>query len=289
MNDYPIHPTIFRNIKMMKRSINMCSLPSFTALSVVTLTLLVWIASVKGSDARFHSRMDGSKKPQEDIVVTKIEPEDDEHARRLAACADYQYKVEILGDTMFMYYVANVNTRIIDIKFEFFGEAWISLGTNRWGKGDMIGSEAWLALPNSPVSPRNPGTYPMTTETVAGVLPSSNEMLRDGTLEQSDGVTTTTFSRPYKDFFKINQPINVTDGPNEFIWAHGFSNVYDAEIHEKAGHFTLQVEECDAAVITEPIEIDKVKRRCGAFGNSIFCPFTFCGFFGRLVNLCGIL
>ena len=288
------HHVMYHNIKikMMKRSNCRCSLSTSTIVSVISLlTLLVCIASVKGSNnaAGFHSRLDRSKKPQEDIVVTKIEPEDDEHARRLAACADYQYKVQILDDLMYMYYVANVNTRIIDIKFEFFGEAWISLGTNRWGKGDMIGSEAWMALPNFPVSLRNPGTYVMTTETVAGVTLSSYQMLSDGTMEQSDGVTTTTFSRPYKDFFLINQPVNVTDGPNEFVWAHGFSNVYDAEIHERAGHFTLQVEECDEAVITEPIEVDKVKRRCGLLGDNIFCPFTLCGFFGRLFDFCGIL
>lgn len=31
----------------------------------------------------------------------------------------------------------------------------------------------------------------------------------------------------------------------------------------------------------------KVIQTCGLFGLSIICPFTFCGFFGRLLGLCG--
>jgi hypothetical protein len=26
-----------------------------------------------------------------------------------------------------------------------------------------------------------------------------------------------------------------------------------------------------------------IKKECGLFGEGIFCPFTFCGFFGRLL------
>lgn len=261
---------------------------SFIMISAAVLSFLLLITNVKVSDAHFHSIGAGSAKGHEDIVVTKIEPVDDEHARRLLTCEDYQYKIQILEDSLYMYYVAIADTQTISMKLEYFGTAWISLGTNKMGKGAMIGSEAWMALPEFPISNSNPGVYPMTTETVAGVLLSPHQMLKDGTIEQDDGITTTSFSRKYRDFFLINQRINVTDSPNEFVWAYGFSNAYTAEIHERAGHFTLQVEECTGPFdVVE--EIDKVKGRpnkCGLLKLSIFCPFTLCGFFGRLLRLC---
>jgi hypothetical protein len=264
-------------------------LPNSITVSAVVLFLML-IINTKVSESRFHSigpsTADSSKK-YEEIEITKIEPVDEAHARRLLTCSDYQYKIKILENSLYMYYVANADTRTISMKLEYFGTAWISLGTNKLGKGAMIGSEAWLALPDFPVSSSNPGVYAMTTETVSGVTASRNQMLRDGTIEQSDGVTTTSFSRAYLDFFLVNQPINTTDLPNEFVWAYGFSNSYTAEIHERAGHFTLKVEECTAPFdVVE--EIDKVKRgnKCGLFKQNIFCPFTLCGFFGRLLRLC---
>jgi hypothetical protein len=262
------------------------------AVSIVAVTcLVVLFINIEVSEAHFfHSvfpRSDSSKK-HEPIEITKIEPEDEEHARRLLTCSDYQYKIRILEDVLYMYYVAVAETQTISMKLEYFGTAWVSLGTNKMGRGDMIGSEAWMALPELPVSKSNPGIYEMTTLTVNGVLPTRNQMLRDGTIEQSNGVTTTSFSRKYKDFFLINQPINVTDSPNEFVWAYGFSNAYTAEIHERAGHFTLQVEECTGPFeVVE--EIDKVKRRraCGLLKLSIFCPLTLCGVIGKTLRLCG--
>ena len=265
-------------------------LSTSTMISVVVYILLLFITNAKVSDAHFHSSVQQDSEATnkyEDIVITKIEPVDEEHARRLLTCEDYQYKIQILDDSLYMYYVANADTQSMSMKLEYFGEAWISLGTNKMGKGAMIGSEAWMALPDFPISKSNPGVYPMTTETVAGVTLSRHQMLQEGTFEQSDGITTTSFSRKYKDFFFINQPINVTL-PNEFVWAFGFSNAYTAEIHERAGHFTLQVEECTGPFdVVE--EIDKVKGRtknCGLLKLNIFCPFTLCGFFGRLLRLC---
>jgi hypothetical protein len=262
--------------------------------SIVACTFLVLITNVNVSDARYHDfgpRAAGAggdtSKKYEAIEITKIEPEDEEHARRLLTCSDYQYKIKILEDSLYMYYVANGDTRSMSMKLEYFGEAWISLGTNRIGRGDMIGSEAWMALPEFPVTKSNPGVYEMTTLTVSGVTLTRNQFFKDGTIEQSGGVTTTSFTRPYRDFFLINQPINTTDLPNEFVWAYGFSNAYTAEIHERAGHFTLQVEECTAP-FDAVTEIDKVKgrRKCGLFKLSIFCPFTLCGLLGRLLRLC---
>ena len=257
--------------------------------SVVALTVLVWITNATVSDAHYHGTGSTSSKKQEEIEITKIEPVDEEHARRLLTCSDYQYKIKILEDSLYMYYVAVAETQTISMKLEYFGTAWVSLGTNKIGRGAMIGSEAWMALPDFPVSKSNPGIYAMSTETVAGVIASRNQMLKGGTLEQSDGVTTTSFSRTYRDFFLINQPINTTDLPNEFVWAFGFTNEYNADIHERAGHFTLQVEECTGSFDAVE-EIDKVKRgnfrKCGILKLSIFCPFTLCGYFGRLLGLC---
>jgi hypothetical protein len=144
----------------------------------------------------------------------------------------------------------------------------------------MIGSEAWMAFPGSPVSKNNPGIYAMTTKTAAGVILSPSQMLFGTNITQVDGITTTSFSRKYSDFFLFNQDINPS-GPNEFVWAYGSSNTYT--IHARAGSFRLAVEQCTAPK-TEIEEVDKTK--CGLFQLSIFCPFTFCGIFGRFIGLC---
>ena len=269
-----------------------CLLSTSIVVSVVASTILVFLTNTRVSDAHFHtsgssSTDDTNSKKYEEIEITKIEAVDEEHERRLLTCSDYQYKIKIREDVLYMYYVANADTRTISMKLEYFGTAWLSLGTNKLGKGAMIGSEAWMVLPEFPISKSNPGVYPMTTETVAGVTLSENQMLKDGTMEQSDGVTSTSFSRTYTDFFLINQPINITS-PNEFIWAYGFSNAYTADIHEGAGHFTLQVEECTAPFDAIE-EIDKTKggrRNCGLLKLNIFCPLTQCGIFGRFLRLC---
>jgi hypothetical protein len=247
---------------------------------VVLFTLaFTFLSSTKVLDARLH---DIEEEDRNEIVVSKIEPIDDDHARRLLTCRDYQYRVTI-RDNLYMYYVANADSATMSMKLEYFGLAWISLGINEQLEGAMIGSEAWMAFPDSPVSKSNPGVYAMTTETAAGVILSPSQMLFDATIEQGDGITSTSFTRKYEDFFQINQSINAT-GPNEFVWAYGFSNVYT--IHEGTGHFTLTVEECTIPKDTIQ-DIDKKKRRkCGLFRLSIFCPFTLCGVFGRFIGLC---
>jgi hypothetical protein len=216
-----------------------------------------------------------------DIVVTKIKPEDEDHARRLLSCNDYQYRVRI-RDELYMYYVANPNTKTMKMKLEYFGNAWISLGINEDLVPGMIGSEAWMALTDVPVSFNNPGVYSMAGETAKSVVLSSSQMLFEKNITQANGITTATFSRKYTDFFFRNQRINAT-GPNEFLWAYGASNQYS--IHKRAGHFTMTVDQC----FTPKTEIENIEARpriCGFFSNGIFCPFTFCGLIGRLIGLC---
>jgi hypothetical protein len=260
----------------------------------ILIAILASTSSIHVSDARLHNNnlettiieeRSNSNKKKNEIVVTRIEPIDEEHERRLLTCNDYQYKIRIL-DTLFMYYVANAETKSMSMKLEYLGTAWISLGINKNGKGDMIGSEAWLALPGVRISDSNPGIYPMKSESVSGVILSTVQMLKDGTIEQGNGITSTTFTRKYKDFFLINQPINNT-GSNEFVWAYGFSNAYTSQIHQRAGHFTLAIEEC-VSPKAEIEEIDKRKgrRSCGLLNLSIFCPLTQCGVLGRFIGLC---
>jgi hypothetical protein len=221
---------------------------------------------------------------RDSVAVTMVEPLDDEHERRLLSCDDYQYRVTIRDD-LFMYYVANPTTKSISIKLEYLGEAWISLGTNQDGRGAMIGSEAWMALPDIPVSNSNPGIYSMTSESVEGVRLSTVQMFQNGTISQIDGTTITTFTRKYKDFFLVNQPVLI-EQPNEFVWAVGFSNAYNSRIHQRDGHFSLQIVECT----TSKSEIEGIDlntgNSCGFLRLSIFCPTTLCGFFGRLIGLC---
>jgi hypothetical protein len=231
-------------------------------------------------DSRLHhisKRTSGNS----DVVVTKIEPVDEDHARRLLTCNDYQYRVRI-RDELYMYYVANPTTKTMKMKLEYLGNAWISLGINDNVYTGMAGCEAWIALAGVPVSSNNPGVYAMSGESAASVVLSQSQMLFDKNITQANGVTTATFTRTYTDFFLRNQRINAT-GPNEFVWAYGSSNQYS--IHRRAGHFTMTVDQCFTPK-TQIEEKEARPRKCGLFGNEFFCPLTLCGLIGRLVGLC---
>jgi hypothetical protein len=259
--------------------------------ALLVIAVLV-LTKMHTSDARLHNtpknfdeQLDDkykNRKNKNDIVVTRIEPIDEQHERRLLTCNDYQYKVRIL-DNLFMYYVAHADTQSISIKLEYLGTAWISLGIDKSGRGAMTGSEAWLALPDAAVSGSNPGVYSMKSKSVSGVVLSTRQMLQNGTVEQVDGITSTSFTRTYTDFFLINQPISNTSS-NEFVWAYGTSNAYTSRVHKRAGSFSLQIEEC-LTPNAEIKEINQVKD-CGLFKLNIFCPATQCGIVGRLIGLC---
>jgi hypothetical protein len=71
----------------------------------------------------------GIRRTKSEITVTRIEPVDDEHNRRLLSCNDYQYRIQI-RDNLFMHYVANNASSTMSVKLEYFGTASISLGIN---------------------------------------------------------------------------------------------------------------------------------------------------------------
>jgi hypothetical protein len=272
---------------LLLSSLRCCTAMQLIVVAVILVTTTRTAVSnaklVRSDDS--SSNRDSNNYQSSNIEITKIEPMDDEHERRLLTCNDYQYKVKVL-DTLYMYYVADPNKKSISMKLEYFGTAWLSFGTNKLGKGAMAGTEAWMGLPESPVGYGNPGIYDIQGFTADTIILSEAQILKDGTMEQADGITSISFTRKYTDFLGINQPINVTT-PNEFQWAYGFTNVYDAQIHERAGHFGLQIEEC-VTPLEEIQEIDKRKgrRACGLLKLSIFCPFTQCGIIGRFIGLC---
>jgi DOMON domain len=190
----------------------------------------------------------------------------------------YQFTASIRDDLKMSYVVTNLS---ISIELEYLGEAWIGLGINPSGRGKMVGSEAWIALPL--VTPF-PAIYEMNSKLVSGVKFDKNQTLINGTTTQENGVTTMRFQKRLNDG-PNNVPVN-GNGENVFVWAFGSDNTLGR--HQRRGAFRLRLTPCDSKLSGEPVPVD-ISVECGLFSLSLFCPISFCGLFGRLIGLCNRL
>lgn len=219
----------------------------------------------------------------EDLIPQKIyngaavhDEEGGEHRslQILPSCNNYQYTVEIRDDLRMSYVVTDDR---IKIELEYDGEAWIGLGTNPNRDGRMVGSEAWIALPD--IASR-PSIYNLKSKFVSGVQSAPDQALENGFVSKVPGEKTLMqFDKLLSD--GDNVEIN-GNGNVVFIWAIGRSTSLGR--HVRRGAFRLDLEPCTTpSLTTEEVELDVV---CGFLSLSIFCPLSRCGVFGRLLGLC---
>lgn len=188
----------------------------------------------------------------------------------------YEYTATIRDDLVMSYVVTN---RSFSVELRYTGEAWIGLGISPDGRGKMVGSQAWIALP---AISNLPAIYDLNSKFLSGVVFGKNQTLVNGTATQSGGVTTMRIKKLLNDG-PVNDPVN-GNGENVFIWAFGSGNTLGR--HKRRGAFRIQLTPCTAAVV-DPPEAVETSVVCGLFSLGIFCPIAFCGPLTRLFGLCG--
>jgi hypothetical protein len=121
------------------------------------------------------------------------------------------------------------------------------------------------------------GTFQLTTDDELAKAKISDPCIQAGyggithiDAELKSNVTTTMkFDRNYDDLrFDVNIVVmnrNPLEGGSEYYYSQ----------------YTMKVEGANNAATKSPTPAPT--RGCGLFGRSMFCPFTFCGFFSRLI------
>lgn len=202
-----------------------------------------------------------------------VEAGDDHRDLQIFPCFNYQYIVNIDDDLRMSYVVTDDSLKV---ELDYDGEAWIGLGTHPIFDGKMIGSEAWIALPDINSTPV---IYNLNSYLRQGARVADDQTLQNGLILQSSGSTVMRFDKLLND--GDNVPIDGS-GDVVFIWAIGRSN--DLGFHMRRGAFRLSLEKCTNPLDTRSeVELDVV---CGLLSLSLFCPLSGCGFLGRLLGLC---
>jgi hypothetical protein len=188
----------------------------------------------------------------------------------------YEYTATIRDDLIMSYVVTN---RSFSVELRYTGEAWIGLGISPDGRGKMVGSQAWIALPK--ISSK-PAIYDLNAKRLSGVVFGKNQTLVNGTATQTGGITTMRLKKLLNDG-PVNDPVN-GNGENVFIWAFGSGNTLGK--HKRRGAFRIQLTPC-AAVVVDPPKPVETSVVCGLFSFSLLCPIASCGPLIRLFGLCG--
>ena len=240
--------------------------------SKVLLFVSIFAMSAGGVNADVEIEDLLPRKIYSNVVAHDVEGEE-HRSLQVPSCNNYQYTVEIRDDLRMSYVVTGDR---IKIELEYDGEAWIGLGTNPNRDGKMVGSEAWIYLPDLG---SKPVTYNLKNKRLSGARSASNQTLENSLVSQIAGVTLMQFDKLLSD--GDNVAIN-GNGNVVFIWAIGSDN--NLGKHDERGAFRLDLEPCTLpSLIPKEVELDVV---CGLLGLSIFCPISKCGVFGRLIGLC---
>ena len=187
----------------------------------------------------------------------------------------YEYTATIRDDLIMSYVVTN---RFFSVELRYTGEAWIGLGISPDGRGKMVGSQAWIALP---LQSSVPSIYDLNAKMLTGIVLGKNQTLVNGTATQSGGITTMRVKKLLNDSPE-NDPVN-GNGENVFIWAFGSDNTLGK--HEARGAFRIQLTPCTEAVVNPPKTVDTAVV-CGLFSLSFLCPISNCWTLTRLIGLC---
>jgi hypothetical protein len=174
----------------------------------------------------------------------------------------YEYTATSRDDLIMSYVVTNQS---LSVELRYTGEVWIGLETSPDGRGKMVGSQAWIALP----------------------IISSLPTIYDGFWEKPNACQWNCYPKSWGNNYASEKLLNHSpvngNGENVFIWAFGSSNTLGR--HKRHGAFRIRLTPCITVVVDppEPVGTSVVFRM---FSFSLFCPVAFCGPLTQLFGLC---
>jgi len=148
---------------------------------------------------------------------------------------DYDTLIRFDDDVKFYYKVIEHDSKpALKVRIDYDYLGWLSWGMS--ADGDMVGSDAVIAIPDNELSASNPGRYHMTGFSSDDIHESPGEPLPQVSLEQSDTTTTLEFIK----YLETDGDIPIDpNGTNTFLLATGLFNVFGK--HKKRAHFDVDL------------------------------------------------